>query len=150
MPQSLANVAVHLVFSTKHRAPWLDEGVSSELYPYLVKTLDSLGCAAIQIGGVEDHVHLLFQLSRTATIAQVVEKTKTGTSKWVKGRWAHRPDFAWQSGYGIFSVEMDAVPNVKRYILNQPEHHRKVSFQDEFRALLEQHSIAYDERYVWD
>lgn len=104
----------------------------------------------IQVGGVEDHVHLLFRLSRTLTQAQVVEKLKSNSSKWIKGNWPERPSFAWQAGYGAFSVGARDIEAEARYITNQEEHHRKKTFQEEFRYLLEITGTPYDERYVWD
>ena len=148
MPQSLANVVLHLVFSTKHRRPVLNPGVSKELHAYLTATLTNLGCQTIQVGGIEDHVHLLFRMSRTRSIAEVVENTKTGSSKWLKTK--EIPEFAWQSGYGVFSVGSGDLDAMVAYVRNQPVHHAKVSFQDEFRLLLREAGLEFDERYVWD
>jgi len=103
MPQSLARVLVHLVFSTKHRAPVLNAAVRAELHPYMAAAIDSDGCLSLRVGGVEDHVHLFFALSRTMTIAQVVERVKTGSSKWLKTKDAALSDFRWQgAGTGFF------------------------------------------------
>jgi REP element-mobilizing transposase RayT len=148
VPQSLSDVLVHIVFSTKNRTPWITPELRRELYPYLGAVLREMGCTPIQIGGVEDHVHVLLVLSRTVTIAQVVEKVKTSSSKWIKTKGV--PAFAWQGGYGAFSVAASQKDAVTAYIRGQEEHHRKVSFQDELRALLTEHGIAWDERYVWD
>lgn len=148
MPQSLARVLVHLVFSTKHRAAVLSTDVRSELYPYLGGVLRNIGCTTIQVGGVEDHVHLLFGISRTMTIAQVVEKLKTSSAKWLTSKGL--PDFAWQSGYGAFSVGPLEANSVIAYIQNQEAHHRQISFQDELRALLAEAGVEIDERYIWD
>jgi REP element-mobilizing transposase RayT len=148
MPQSLSDVLVHIVFSTKNRTPWITPEIRRELYPYLGAVIRDMGCVPIQIGGVEDHVHFLLVLSRTITIAQVVEKIKTPSSKWMKTKGV--PGFAWQGGYGAFSVSASERAVVVAYILGQEEHHRKVTFQDEFRAMLKEHGIAWDERYVWD
>lgn len=148
MPQSLANVLIHLVFSTRDRAPSLTSDIRAELYPYLGGLLRNIDCPMLQIGGVEDHVHILFRMSRTITLAQVVEKTKTSSSKWLKTK--GRPDFAWQAGYGAFSVSQSQVCHVVAYIQRQEEHHRVVSFQDELRQLFADAGIDFDERYVWD
>jgi putative transposase len=148
MPQSLANVALHLVFSTKNRSMVLSAEIGEELHPYLARTLNSLGCPPIQVGGVEDHVHLLFRMSRTTSVAEVVEGVKTGSSKWLKTQGI--TDFAWQSGYGVFSVGSHDIETVAAYVRNQPAHHAKTSFQDEYRALLHDAGIEFDERYVWD
>jgi putative transposase len=150
MPQSLSNLLVHLVFSTKHRSPCLTPEVSAELFPYLTGILRNCGCITIQTGGVEDHIHLLFKLSRTLPIAQAVEKLKTSSSKWIKGKWADLTDFGWQGGYGAFSFSPREMDVMVRYVRSQEEHHRKTSFQEEFRKLLQEHGIEFDEKYVWD
>lgn len=150
MPQSLARVLVHLVFSTKHRAPVLNPAVRAELHPYLATVLDSDGCLSLRVGGVEDHVHLFFALSRTMTIAQVVERVKTSSSKWLKTKNAELADFRWQGGYGIFSVSEYHADTVVDYILRQEEHHAAESFQQELRRLHKESGSTYDERFVWD
>jgi len=150
MPQSLARILVHLIFSTKNREPFLSLDLQAELHPYLTTVLNNDGCPALEVGGVEDHVHLLFGLSRTLTIAQVVENVKTSSSKWIKTKEASLSCFHWQTGYGAFSVSQSNATAVVRYIQNQAEHHRKESFQSEFRKFLERYQIPYDERYVWD
>jgi putative transposase len=150
MPQSLSSVLVHLVFSTKNREPWLREAIESELYAYATTVLKNLGCPALAINGTADHVHALFHLSRTKTIAEVVEELKTSTSKWIKTKGGDLKGFHWQTGYSAFSVSQSYVAIVTDYIRRQKEHHARQSFQDEFRALLQRHEIAFDERYVWD
>ena len=152
MPQSLAKVAIHLVFSTKNRTAWLqDTKLRNELYAYMATILrDKIDSPAIIINGVEDHVHILALLSRKFAIMKVVEETKTETSKWLKKQSLASSEFAWQAGYGVFSVSESKILEVKRYIEQQEEHHRKMSFQDEFRALCQRHGIELDERYVWD
>jgi REP element-mobilizing transposase RayT len=149
MPQSLANVLLHVVFSTKNRAPFLKQPeLRDELNGYMVGTLANINCPSLIVRCVEDHLHCLCQLSRTMSIAKLIEEMKTGSSAWLKSQGV--PDFYWQGGYGAFSVSQSNAPEVKRYIANQEEHHRRVSFQDEFRALLNRHGIEFDERYVWD
>jgi len=151
MPQSLARVVLHIAFSTKNRLSLLRKAeVRTELYRYLAKTLQELQCDPILINGVEDHVHLLCNLSRTLAIADMIEAVKKSSSKWIKERDPENRRFFWQSGYGVFSVSESNVARVRTYIAKQEEHHRKISFQDEFRALCEKHGVAIDERYVWD
>jgi putative transposase len=150
MPQSLAKVYIHLVFSTKERFPWLDKAVAKELYAYLSTVLRNMDCLPICIGGIADHIHLLFVLSRTRSMAQVVEAIKKPSSKWLKTKGPGLVDFHWQNGYGAFSVSESIIPRLKAYIDNQDHHHHKVSFQDEFLRLLDRHGIEYDERFVWD
>lgn len=150
MPQSLSRVLVHLVFSTKNREPTLAPAIQQELHPYLAGTLDHIDCPSLQVGGVEDHVHLLFGLSRTRTIASVVETVKTSSSKWLKTKDPRLSDFHWQSGYGTFSVSQSEADKVVTYIRNQARHHQKMTFQDEYRRFMELHRVEFDERYVWD
>ena len=150
MPQSLSRVLVHLVFSTKERARVLTPAIQGELHPYLAVVLRENGCPSLQVGGVEDHVHLLFGLSRTLSLAQVVEIVKTSSSKWIKTKGPQWAGFHWQGGYGAFSVSQSNADEVVRYIEHQAEHHRTLTFQDEFRKFLERHQVPYDERYVWD
>jgi putative transposase len=150
MPQSLSRVLIHLVYSTKQRAPLLTDDVREELHAYLSGVLNNHDCVSLQVGGVEDHVHLLFALSRTMTIAENVELLKTSSSKWIKTRGPRWSEFHWQTAYGAFSVGESQVSTVVHYIQNQAEHHREMSFQDEFRRILELYRVSYDERYVWD
>lgn len=151
MPQSLSQIFIHLVFSTKHRQPYLNETISAELYAYMAAVLhDECKSPARIIGGVDDHVHVLLNLSRTLSISSVVEAIKTSTSKWIKTKGCEFAGFAWQAGYGAFSVSASNLDTVIRYIKDQRSHHAKASFQDELRGLLTKHKVEYDERYVWD
>ena len=151
MAQSLAKILVHTVFSTKERRPWLrDTALREEAHRYLGGILTHLDCHSLIVGGVEDHVHLLHTLSRTYAIAEVVKEIKRGSSIWLKTKSPKLADFEWQAGYGAFSIGQSQVDDVRAYITGQEEHHRKISFQDEFRALLKRYEIEFDERYVWD
>ena len=150
MPQSLALLLVHLVFSTKNREPWIRGAIEPELFAYGTTVLTSAGCPTLAMNGTADHVHALLNLSRTMSIAQIVEELKTSTSKWIKTKEADFRGFHWQAGYGAFSVSPSNIEDVIQYIRRQHEHHRRQSFQNEFRALLERHKIPFDERYVWD
>jgi REP element-mobilizing transposase RayT len=152
MSQSLAKVIVHIVYSTKHRQSWLkDPGLRSELYAYNATVLkNDVDSPAILINGVEDHLHILCLLSRKFAIMEVIKASKTETSKWLKKQGVAYADFQWQAGYGAFSVSESDVEQVKRYIAGQEEHHRRISFQDEFREICKRHGIEIDERYVWD
>lgn len=151
MPQSLANVLIHVIFSTKNRVPWLNRRESREaMNGYLVGALRNLACPAVLVGAAEDHVHVLCHLSRTVSIAKLLEEIKKTSSAWIKTQDPALGEFYWQNGYGVFSVSPSNADQVKRYIANQEEHHRKVSFQEEFREFLTRHGIEYDERYVWD
>ena len=151
MPQSFARVVLHVVFSTKNRTPFLkDPELRARLHSYIAGVLQNIGCEPILIGGVEDHVHILCNLSRTVTIAGLVEEAKKTPSKWMKGQGQAFNDFYWQGGYGAFSVSQSNVEQVRDYVATPEAHHRKVSFQDEFRTLCRKHGVEIDERYVWD
>ena len=144
----MARVLVHLVFSTKNREPSIAAAIRPLLHAYLGGILDTLGCSPLTVGGTVDHVHILFSLSRTQTIAAVVEEAKKGSSKWMKRQGP--PDFWWQAGYGAFSVAQSQMSTVSRYTARQEERHRVQSFQAEFRQLLTRYQLPVDERYVWD
>jgi putative transposase len=151
MPQSLSRILVHTVFSTKDRRPFLrDKTLRVELHRYLGGIVSHLDSQPIICGGVEDHVHLLCALSRTCVPAEMVKELKRGSSLWIKTKSPELRDFAWQSGYGIFSIGYSQIDAARTYIADQEEHHRKISFQDEFRQLLRRYEIEFDERYVWD
>ena len=151
MPQSLAQVWVHLIFSTKERQPLLeDPDFQEEMFRMLSHHVKEAKCINASVGGQIDHVHLLVGISRTITIAQLVENVKTETSKWAKKTKRGDLAFAWQSGYGAFSVSHSLRDVVDEYIRNQAEHHAQMSFEDEYRQICEKHEIEIDERYVWD
>ena len=151
MAQSLSAVFVHVVFSTKDRQPFLRSAViRAEMHAYLGGVSATLDCPPLLVGGTEDHVHALVRLGRTVTQADCVKELKRVSSTWFKAREGASPDFAWQAGYGAFSVSASNVEAVQTYILGQEEHHRKRTFQEEFRAFLQKHGLEWDERYVWD
>ncbi len=150
MPQSLSSIHIHLVFSTKNRRPFITENIESELYVYMGGIFRNKGCPALIIGGDVDHAHMLFLLSRTSTVAELVEKVKSYSSRWIKDKGEEFRNFQWQSGYGAFSVSQSGVDDVKRYIFDQKIHHRRSFYQDEFRSLCRKYNVAFDERYVWD
>ena len=152
MAQSLAQIYVHIVFSTKDRKPWLrDDGVRDQLDAYMATILrDNVDSPALIINGVEDHVHALVRLSRKFPVMKVIQESKVETSKWSKRQASVASDFAWQAGYGAFSVSASVLEEVKKYIQKQQEHHRRMSFQDEFRELCSRHGLELDERYAWD
>ena len=151
MPQSLSRLWTHLIFSTKHRFPFLrDKTIRTDMHRYLATELRQQDCETLIVNGVEDHIHALFALSRTHSIASVVKEIKRTSSGWVKEIAPRLAKFHWQLGYGAFSVSQSNLEDVISYIQNQEEHHKRVSFQDEYRAFLKAYGIAYDERYVWD
>ncbi|TDU66222.1 REP element-mobilizing transposase RayT [Prosthecobacter fusiformis] len=149
MPQSLAQIYVHLVFSTKGRESWVAEMIQPGLYAYLAGTLNAIACPVLCVGGMPDHVHVLFRLARTVALSDAVKAVKVESSKWMKEE-GGVGEFAWQGGYGAFSVSASQVEAVTHYIRNQEQHHTGRSFQEEFRKLLDVYQIEYNEAYVWD
>jgi putative transposase len=151
MPHSLSAVYLHLVFSTKHRQPFLDDpALRAEMHACIGGVSKRLDCQPIIAGGVADHMHLLAMHGRTISQSEWVKEVKRVTSIWIKKHDKAMMNFAWQRGYGVFSVSASKVEAVRRYIAQQEQHHRKPTFQDEFRLLLEQHGLEWDERTVWD
>jgi REP element-mobilizing transposase RayT len=137
-----------MVFSTKNREPFLTVALRPRVFEYLSGSLKAIECPSIAVGGLADHVHLLFGLARTLPISKVAEEVKKESSKWAKG--VVSPQFSWQNGYGAFSVSPSNGPQVQAYIAKQEEHHHTRTFQDEFRALLRRNGVDWDERYVWE
>ena len=151
MSQSLSNVIVHIIFSTKDRLPLLaDKDIREQMHAELGGTSKTLNCPPIITGGVEDHVHLLARQSRTITLSDWVKELKRVTSIWIKTKGPEFKDFSWQAGYGAFSVSQSQSAAVIEYIQTQEEHHKKKDFKTEFREFLKRHEIEFDERYVWD
>ncbi len=151
MPQSLSYLLIHIIFSTKDRTPYLQDADSRvRLHAYLATIVRDDECECFCAGGVVDHVHLAVRLSRTITVAKLVEHLKTSSSRWVKDQGLASQAFAWQRGYAAFSVGPGDLPALRKYIETQEEHHRKHSFQDELRAFLEKYKVEFDEKYVWD
>lgn len=150
MPQSLASLHVHVVFSTKNREPRLAPELRPRLHQFIGGVLKNHDCRLVDAGGTADHLHLLSSLGRTVAIADAVRLVKSNSSGWLHDEFADLRHFHWQTGYGAFSVSQSNVAAVKKYLANQEVHHCKHSFQDEFRKLLRRHEIEWDERYVWD
>ena len=151
MPQSFAQVWIHIVFSTKDRRPFLrDLEFRTEMFRMLAHHVKENGCLSMSVGGHEDHVHLLVGISRTITIAKLIEVLKTETSKWAKKAEGGVSVFSWQSGYAAFSVSHSNRAAVDEYVREQEEHHREMDYKEEFRRICAKHGVEIDERYVWD
>ena len=150
MSQSLSRNIVHLVFSTKNREPLLRADVRPDLHRYLGGILRQLESPAIVMNSVDDHIHILFVLSKNHALKKVVEEVKKGSSKWIKTKGEAFAAFYWQAGYGAFSVSQSNVAKVRLYIENQENHHKTIGFQDELRAFLRKHQIDFDEKFLWD
>ncbi len=150
MSQSLSKVYVHITFSTKNRKDLIDVDIKSSLFEYLGGICKGLECNPVQVGGHKNHVHIVCLLSKKITQVKLMEELKKRSSKWIKTKGNKYAHFYWQDGYGIFSVNGSDIEPVANYIRNQEKHHKKLSFQDEFRAFLKKYHAEYDERYVWD
>ncbi|MEX2606987.1 MAG: IS200/IS605 family transposase [Kiritimatiellia bacterium] len=152
MPQSLAQIYLHLIFSTRERESWITPILRHEMHAYMAGISRELDAPAIQVGGVSDHVHVLAHFPRTLTVSKWVELLKTQSNRWFKQQSTenNRNLFAWQKGYGVFSVSPSHLDLVKTYIRNQETHHRTVTFKDEYRKIMDKYNVQYDERYVWD
>jgi len=150
MAQSLSKILLHIVFSTKNRMPLAEESMQPELHAYLAGSCRAVGSEALRIGGTENHVHIACTLPRTLTVSQLLEEVKKSSSLWMKKQDKGNPQFAWQAGYGAFSLGQSQLPALVRYIDNQQEHHRICSFDDELRDLLQKYGVSYDEKYLWD
>lgn len=150
MSHTYTNLLTHVTFSTKNRAAHIDDDLKPRLLPYMGGILRELGAKAVAINAQPDHVHLLVALPPTLAVADAMRVLKTNSSRWVHEQWPSRRVFGWQTGYGAFSVSRSNVEVVTSYIASQDEHHRTLTFQDEFLTLLKKHGIAYDERYIWE
>jgi REP element-mobilizing transposase RayT len=149
MPHTATNLLVHLIFSTKQRCPLIKPDFERDLHAYLGGIIREIGGAALCINGTADHVHLLVQVPATLSVADMARLIKTNSSRWVHERWPQHRHFAWQTGYGAFSVSESGINAVRDYVARQPEHHRSRSFQEEFRTFLRKNGITFDERYLW-
>ena len=150
MGQSLVQNYIHIIFSTKHRGALIYPPYEEELYSYLGGICNNLECQVIKVGGYQNHVHILCMLSKKIALMKLLEKVKANSSKWMKTKEMALANFYWQDGYGAFSVSPFQVATIVNYIANQHEHHRKKTFQEEYRAFLKKYKVEYDERYVWD
>jgi putative transposase len=150
MSQSLAKNYIHIVFSTKHREPTIVPAVAKDLYEYIGGICSNLKCNPVIVGGYVDHMHILCMLSKNIALANLVRDIKGDSSLWIKSKFSELNNFYWQNGYGAFSVGPYGLERVEKYILNQHEHHKRQTFQDEFRKYLRLYKVDYDERYVWD
>ncbi len=149
MPHSYVNAMFHCVFSTKERRRMIDEELQDRLWPYVGGIARENKMKALAVGGTDDHAHILLSLPSMLNVAKAVQLIKGGSSKWVHDEFASHRNFAWQEGYGAFSIGISQVEETIRYIASQREHHHKRTFQEEFLAFLERHGIEYDPKYVW-
>lgn len=150
MPQSLSKLYVHIIFHTKHNQPLISPEIEKELYAYIGGIIKENDSVPIIIGGIDNHIHILAVMSKNISLAKFVEELKRNSSRWIKTKDEKFQQFAWQGGYGAFSVSQSVVERVKNYIENQKEHHKKVSFQDEYVKFLSEYGIDYNSEYLWE
>ena len=150
MAHTFTNLLTHVIFSTKDRQPFMTDDARPRIFAYMGGIVRELGGAALRINGPNDHAHLLLALPATVAIAEAMRVVKTNSSKWIHETFPRLSVFAWQHGYGAFSVSQSNVGAVEAYIDTQEEHHRTMTFQEEFVAFLKRHGISYDPKYVWE
>jgi REP element-mobilizing transposase RayT len=149
MANTYTSLHYHIIFSTKNRERWITPDIEQRIWEYLGGIAKKNDMKALQIGGVEDHVHLVLGIPPTLAISKVLQLLKSGSSKWIHDNFLALAAFEWQDGYGAFTVSRSQLPDVIEYVKNQREHHRMHTFQEEYRAFLDKHGIEYDERYLW-
>lgn len=150
MGQSLVKNYVHIVFSTKHRKPWIQPPFEERLHGYIAGICIKLQCKTIIVGGYTDHIHILCRLSQKIALMTLVQKVKANSSKWMKDQDEYLKDFYWQNGYGAFSVNPSETEGLIKYIRNQHQHHKQKTFKEEYIDFLTTYQLEYDERYLWD
>ena len=150
MAGTYTQLLAHVVYSTKHRQPVIKPAMREALYQHIGGIIHNKKATKLEIGGTADHLHLLIQLHQENAVADLVRDIKANSSAWIHEQFPAMRDFAWQAGYGAFTVSHSMRDVVERYVRNQEEHHRKRTFQEEFLEFLRRHEIAYDERYIWD
>jgi REP element-mobilizing transposase RayT len=149
MANTYTSLHYHVIFSTKNREPWLAPDIEQRVWSFIGGVARTHKMTALQVGGVEDHVHALVTAPPTIAPAQIAQYLKGDSSKWIHEAFSSLRSFGWQDGYGGFTVSKSNIPDVISYIQNQREHHRKKTFQEEYLEFLHRHGVEYDERYVW-
>ena len=150
MSHTYTKLITHIVFSTKNRSPFLDHELRPRLFPYMGGIVRESDGKPILINGIADHVHMLVSMPAKLAVSDLLRIVKANSSRWVHEQFPTRRKFAWQTGFGAFSVSHRDVESVRNYIANQEEHHRRVTFQEEFLDFLKEYGIEYDEKYLWD
>ena len=148
MPQSLSNVIIHVIFSTKDHVPYLDENIRLRVHAYIATIIRDINGNAFRIGGTSDHIHIAASLPRTISQSDFVRKLKTESSRWIKEQGVN--NFSWQRGFGVFSIGYSNLGALINYIEGQESHHRKTTFKEEFIKFLKKYDVPYDEKYVWE
>lgn len=151
MSQSLSILYTHVTFATKNRNPWINEEIAPDLHAYMASIFKALDCPAVIINSMPDHIHILFRMSKTVTVSEIIEETKKSSSKWMKDQPMGPPSFYWQRGYGAFSVSGSHLAAIRRYIARQKEHHKKLTYREEVERLMKKYNEEeYNPEYYWD
>ena len=150
MAQSLSQIYIHIIFSTKRRQPFIKPDVEPELFAYIGDTIKRNGGIPFLINGTENHIHIFSTLPKNISIAKFIEEIKRNSSRWIKSKGSGYNNFAWQNGYGSFSVSSSKKGIVIKYIASQKEHHKKQTYNEELLTFLDKYKIDYDEKYLWD
>ena len=150
MPQAFSAILLHIIFSTKGRAPLIDAETAPRLHAYVAKVCNEMSCHSTVVGGMSDHIHVHCSLSRTASVCGLVEEIKRRSSRWMKAHGNGSADFEWQTGYAVFSVGRSNQGELVRYIENQAKHHRRRSFREELLRFMRRYGIEPDEAHMWD
>lgn len=150
MPQSLVKNYIHIIFSTKYRENFIDENIEKEVFAYIATLCKSFESNTLQIGGTDNHIHILCLLSRKIALMKLVQEIKAHSSKWIKTKGKKYENFFWQDGYGAFSVSEKNIYSIINYIKNQRQYHQDQNFKDEMIGILKKNKIRYDEKYLWD
>jgi len=150
MGSTLTNILLHIIFSTKDRDPLITQKYKARLYAYIGGIIIREKAVPIDIGGVEDHIHIAVRIKPNDSVSDLVRSIKANSSKWINDSHLSKTYFAWQGGYAAFSVSESQIYKVKDYINNQEEHHRQLTFKDELLKMLEKHNIDFDEKYLWN
>ena len=150
MANTYSNLLFHVVFSTKNRLPLIQTSFKRDLYSYIGGIIRNKKASLIEIGGMPDHVHLLMKLKTDMAVSDILRHIKRGSSKWINSHMENESKFAWQDGYGVFTVSESQTESVTHYIRNQAEHHCRKTFQEEYLDFLKRHRVEFDERYLWN
>ena len=150
MGHNFTNLLTHVIFSTKDRVPHIKPELKADLHAYMGGIVRKINGKTVIVDGTGDHVHLLLWMPPKVSISETLRVLKSNSSRWVNQERGEKPAFAWQTGYGAFSVSHSSAPAVARYIRTQEEHHQRISFQEEFVSFLKKNGIDYDERYIWE
>jgi putative transposase len=150
MPSTYSSLLYHIIFSTKHREPLITPALREKLYLYVAGILRGQDGLALEIGGMPDHLHLVIRIKPDVSVSEIVRLVKANSSKWANERLTGMGRFAWQRGFGAFTVSSSQLDAVRQYVRTQEDHHRVRTFQEEFVDFLKRHGIEFDERYVWD